>query len=762
MPVIDNITNQLRFLIFLFCTLSNLFCTVHGIPLTKPKSSNMKNLDVLKLLFCLFTLLFFQNSHAEDGYKLWMRYEPITDVQQKKCLNTLMETIVIEGTSPTLGIIRDEIRRAAQGMLGKVPNFTNNSTANGSLIIGMPTTGTSGIFNTIAVKNKLNSLGLEGYFIDYITYKNKKYLVIGANTPFGALYGTFHLLRLLQSTKYKTWGPVVESPKIKQRMLNHWDNLDRTVERGYAGFSIWDWHKLPNYIDPRYIDYARANASIGINGTVLTNVNANAVVLTPEYLKKVAALANVFRPYGIKVYLTARFSAPMDIGGLSTADPLVPEVRKWWKNKIDEIYTHVPDFGGFLIKANSEGQPGPQNYGRSHADGANMFAEALAPHKGIVLWRAFVYSHEIDEDRAKQANSEFVPLDGMFLPNVVLQVKNGPIDFQPREPFHPLFGAMPKTTLAVEFQITQEYLGQDTHLAYLAPMFKETLDTDTFSPKEGATVAKIVAGSLQSVIAGVANIGTDRNWTGHPFGQVNWYAFGRLAWDHQLTSESIAEEWIGLTFGHDSSISKTLTDLMMVSRETVVNYMTPLGLHHIMGRNHHYGPGPWVNSGRPDWTSTYYHKADSLGIGFDRTASGSNALSLYSKEIEEPYSDPKTCPEPYLLWFHHLPWDYQMSSGNTLWKELCLKYDEGVRSSTRMKEAWKKTKNKIDGERYEHVLALLQIQESEAKWWRNACLLYFQQFSKLPFPTEIEQPKGDIREYAKQQFPYAPGIKPTW
>jgi alpha-glucuronidase len=409
-------------------------------------------------------------------------------------------------------------------------------------------------------------------------------------------------------------------------MLDHWDNLSRTVERGYAGMSIWNWQKLPGYIDKRYKDYARANASIGINGVVLNNVNANATILTKDYLIKVAALANVFRAYGIKVYLSARFSAPIEIGNLKTADPLDEQVRNFWKQKADEIYEYIPDFGGFLVKANSEGQPGPQNYNRTHADGANMLADALASHNGIVIWRAFVYSNS-NEDRFKQAYNEFKPLDGKFRKNVLLQVKNGPIDFQPREPFHPLFGAMPQTPLMMEFQLTQEYLGFSTHLVYLAPLFKECLDADTYENGKGSAVAKIIDGTLEdhniTGMAGVANIGSDINWTGHPFAQANWYALGRLAWDHNLTSAEIADEWIRQTFTNDPRFVDTVKKIMLASREITVDYMTPLGLHHIMGYSHHYGPAPWYNKAeRADWNPVYFHKADSVGIGFDRTSTG--------------------------------------------------------------------------------------------------------------------------------------------
>ena len=548
-------------------------------------------------------------------------------------------------------------------------------------------------------------------------------------------------------------------------MLNHWDNLDGTVERGYAGSSIWNWQKLPDFIDKKYIDYARANASVGINGVALINVNSNALILTPQYLEKVSALAKAFRPYGIKVYLTARFSAPIEIGGLKTADPLNQEVQQWWNNKVNEIYKFIPDFGGFLVKANSEGQPGPQNYGRNHVDGANMMAKALQPHHGIVMWRAFVYSETDSSDRAKQAYSEFVPYDGKFEDNVLVQVKNGAIDFQPREPFHPMFGAMPKSKLMMEYQITQEYLGFSTHLVFLPKLYEEVLESDTYKQGKGSTVAKIIEGKPNELngMAGVANIGSDLNWTGHPFGQSNWYGFGRLAWNPELNSEKIAEEWLQQTFSKDSNFVKTISKIMLQSRESVVKYMTPLGLHHIMATNHHYGPGPWVNDlARPEWNPVYYHKADKNGIGFDRTATGSNALAQYSPEIAQYYGDLKTCPEEYLLWFHHLPWDYKMKNGKILWDNLGIKYQEGVNEVKNMITTWESAKPYVDAERHQEVAQLLNIQLKEAIWWKDACMTYFQTFSNLPFPKEMENPKHDLEYYKSLQFPFAPGIKPHW
>lgn len=579
----------------------------------------------------------------------------------------------------------------------------------------------------------------------------------------------FQFLRLIQTQQNIRQLSLTSTPKIQLRILNHWDNLNRSVERGYAGISIWNWHTLPGYIDQRYIDYARANASIGINGTVLTNVNANALILTKNYLEKVAGLANTFRPYGIKVYLTARFSAPVEIGGLKTADPLNEDVKEWWKKMVDTVYQYIPDFGGFLVKANSEGQPGPQSYQRTHADGANMLADAVAPHGGIVMWRAFVYSNETPTDRFKQAYDEFKPLDGQFRKNVLVQVKNGPIDFQPREPFHPLFGAMPQTPLMMEFQITMEYLGQGTHLVYEAPLFKECLDADTYAKgkglpagQAGSTVAKDIDGSLYhnsiSGIAGVANIGNERNWTNHPFGQANWYAFGRLAWDHELNSAQIADEWIKQTFTNNKTFVTEVKEMMLTSRQTMVNYMTPLGLNHIMGTGHHYGPAPWVsNAGRADWNPVYYHKADSTGIGFDRTVSGSNALSQYATQVSDQWKDVNTCPDDYLLWFHHIAWDHKMRSGRTLWEELCYKYNLGVDSVRWMQKTWEKMKGLIDDERFQQTKMFLVIQENDAVWWRNACLLYFQTFSRMPIPSNYEKPDHTLDYYKSLRFQFAPG-----
>ncbi len=730
------------------------------------------------ILLFIISLLFI-TVKANDGYQLWLGYQKINAAAIRSQYNQNISGILVNAQSATLRIAEQELRGALETLLDKkIPGLS--ASVNNAVLIGTPQSSKE--IKALWASRDF-SLGEEGFIIQSRKMGNANVIVIAANKDIGVLYGVFSFIKLIQTHQPINDLSVTSIPKIKNRVLNHWDNLNRSVERGYAGISIWNWHTLPGYIDQRYIDYARANASIGINGTVLTNVNANSQVLTPEYLVKVKALADVLRPYGIKVYLTAKFSAPIEIGGLKTADPLNREVVQWWKSKCREIYDLIPDFGGFLVKANSEGQPGPQGYGKTHADGANMFADALQPYGGIVMWRAFVYDVRVQKeeehftegsagahtqtiasgDRFKQAYTEFKPLDGQFKKNVLVQVKNGPIDFQPREPFSPLFGAMPETPLMLEFQITQEYVGQSTTLAYLAPMFKECLDADTYSKGRGSRIAKVVDGTVDrhqvSGIAGVANIGNSRNWTGHLFGQANWYAFGRLAWDYDLSSEAIAEDWLRQTFNNDNQFVNPVKKIMLLSRETVVNYMTPLGLHHIMGTSHHYGPAPWVkNAGRADWNPVYYHKADPVGIGFDRTQSGSNALAQYTPEVQQQWSDINTCDYRYLLWFHHVPWNYKINTGRTLWNELCYRYQAGVDTVRWMQQTWNGLDKLVDKERFQHVKMLLGIQEREALWWRNACLLYFQTFSKMPFPPGFKKPDGDLSYYQSLKFPFAPGI----
>lgn len=658
------------------------------------------------IIFVLSSLL----SWAEDGSRLWLRY-PETKQKEKSILSS--------HNSPTINIALDELSNHWQGQTVE-----------------------------LQLNKKLKHLK-DGYSIK----SNNQKITISAGSDVGLLYGSYCLLRLQQTGADLTTLNIEELPSYDIRILNHWDNLDGTIERGYAGYSLWKWNELPNTLSPRYKEYARANASVGINGTVLNNVNASPNILKKDYLEKVKALADIFRPYGLKVYLSVNFSSPKVLEGLSDSDPLNTEVQKWWKAKAKEIYSLIPDFGGFLVKANSEGQPGPQDYGRTHADGANMLADVLKPYKGIVMWRAFVYNPSM-EDRAKQAYQEFVPLDGQFRDNVIIQIKNGPIDFQPREPFNPLFGALRKTSAMVEFQITQEYLGFSNHLAYLAPLFKETLDSDTYSDGQGSTVAKITDGTLRpakiTAISAVANIGEDTNWCGHHFAQANWYAFGRLAWNHQLSSNQIADEWIRMTFSDNSEFIEPVKNMMLNSRETIVDYMMPLGLHHIFAENHHYGPEPWLSeAGREDWTSVYYHKAGSIGLGFNRTTTGSDAVSQYFTPLNNIYNDISTCRENLLMWFHHVPWNYKMNEGKTMWDALCYKYDSGVQQVREYQKVWDRMEQYIDYRRFEEVQSKLKIQARDAVWWRDACLLYFQTFSKKPIPYELERPIYELDELMK-------------
>lgn len=688
--------------------------------------------------------------HAQNGYDLWLNYYPIEHNNHQTVYKQLLSSVEYESSNATQEAAFKELQRATHSMLQqKILKKTGGS-------IQFKKSG----------HDSLKTLPAEGYILEHQHHPKTPIVKIYANDDAGFLYGTFRLLREIQLGAFLSpQQTIIDYPAIQYRILNHWDNLDRTVERGYAGFSLWNWHTLPDIIEPRYFDYARANASIGINAVALTNVNSNALILTPQYLEKVKALADVFRTYNIKIILTARFSAPIEIGGLSTADPLDPKVQEWWNQKTKEIYQYVPDFAGFLVKANSEGQPGPQDYGRSHADGANLLAKAVAPHGGIVMWRAFVYSNETPEDRFKQAYNEFQPLDGKFEKNVIIQVKNGPIDFQPREPFHPLFGAMPKTPLMMEFQITQEYLGMATHMVYLAPMYKEVLEFPTYLPNKAATVAKIITGEQNqhsiSAIAGVTNIGNDVNWTGHPLLQSNWYAYGRLAWNPYLSSEEILNQWIKKTFPIEQTAQETLHQIMMDSWETLVQYMTPLGLHHIMGWSHHFGPAPWIdNKHRADWTSVYYHKADSIGIGFDRTVTGSNALAQYAPEIQQLWGNTQTIDPKFLLWFHRVNWDEVMPNGKTVWENLCNEYDAGVNKMKSLYAKFKTIETSLHPTTAAHIDQLLKVQVAEAKWWRDACLAYFQSKSKRNWPKDFKAPEHPLEYYIEKQnqLKFVPGI----
>lgn len=568
---------------------------------------------------------------------------------------------------------------------------------------------------------------------------------ITASNPIGLLYGAYELIRLQNTDAYNTGSgnqqnfskaiDETEKPQVSLRILNHWDNLDGSIERGYAGKSIFKWEEIKlgkngkggsisKSLHDRLITYARANASLGINGSVLNNVNASPKMMTAEYINKVKVIANILRPYGIRVYLSINFASPMALGYTKTADPLDKKVQQWWQKKAKEIYATIPDFGGFLVKANSEGQPGPGDYHRTHADGANMLADAVKPYGGIIMWRSFVYgANHKGEDRVKQAVSEFKGMDGKFRDNVILQSKNGPLDFQPREPYAPIFDNIKQTPQIAELQITQEYLGQSKHLTYLAPMWKEFFDF--------VNPDRLVG------ISGVANIGDDANWCGHPFSQANWYAFGRLAWNPSLTAEEIAHEWLVQTYeNQDERFTKPVEMMMMTSREACVNYMMPLGLHHIFKFDHHYGPEPdgFIASYPLEWCPVYYHKADAQGIGFDRSSKGTDAVGQYPEPYRSLYDNIETCPEEYLLWFHHVPWDYKMKSGSTLWQELCMKYNMGVAMVEVYRDFWHTSaKQYMKGheQEWQHTDSLLNVQLENAKEWRNTCLKYFQTFSKI-------------------------------
>lgn len=577
------------------------------------------------------------------------------------------------------------------------------------------------------VLKRQKGMAKEGYAIKNQGGKT----IITAASDAGLLYGAYHLLRLQATGQPTASLDINEKPFYDLRILNHWDNPNGTVERGFAGRSI--------FLNPdpeRMKTYARANASVGINGTVLNNVNASPQALSAESLQKAKTIADQLRPFGIRVYLSINFASPIKLGGLKTADPLNTEVIGWWKDKVNEIYKMIPDFGGFLVKANSEGEPGPQDFGRTHADGANMLANALKPHNGVVMWRAFVYKPQ-SSDRANQAYDEFMPLDGQFADNVIIQVKNGPIDFQPREPYSPLFTAMKKTPMMVEFQLTQEYLGAANHLVYLAPLWQEFF---TF----------VKPGSIKAM-AGVANIGDDTNWCGHHFAQANWYTFGRTAWNPSLSPKDIAEEWLIQTFTNKPQFIAAMSQVMMDSREACVNYMMPLGLHHIFAGNHHYGPEPWYSPRgvRADWTPPYYHKADNIGLGFDRTLKGSANVKQYTEELCRLYNDINTCPENLLTWFHHVPWDHRMKSGRTFWDELCHKYDDGVREARHFLVVWDAMQSYVDSQRFDEIQRKLRIQARDSEWWRDACLLYFQTFAHRPIPQDMEHPVHNLDEMMK-------------
>src|SRR5574344_231804 len=644
--------------------------------------SIFKKLLILILFINITTL-----AEADDGSHLWLRMS-----EQQKAI------VKAPSGSKTIAIAKKELQKAWKG--GPVTLIKQ--------------TGTNEDSTEYKISNDNGKITISSY------------------SDAGILYGAYNLLRLQETGEELNNIKLSDKPFYALRILNHWDNSNGSIERGYAGKSLWLWNELPNKISPKYEEYARANASIGIHGTVLNNVNASPYILTTENIKKIKTLADIFRPYCIKVYLAVNFASPIILGDIKTADPMNDSVIGWWQKKIKEIYSYIPDFGGFLVKASCEGQPGPADYGRTHAEGANMLADAIKPYKGIIMWRAFVYGNN-DSDRIKQCVDEFKPLDGKFHDNVIIQIKNGPLDFQPREPYNPLFDNMKRTSMMAEFQITQEYLGQSYHLVFLAPLWKEFFN--------------FVAPNSLKAIAGVANTGSDTNWCGHHFAQANWYAFGRLAWNPNISSSQIADEWIKQTFTNNKYFVEPVKNMMMESREATVNYMMPLGLHHIFKAEHHYGPEPWGNQRnfQITWRPVYYHKADSLGIGFDRSRSGSDAVSQYREPYAGIYNDITTCPEQYLLWFHHVPWTYKMKDGKTLWDELCYKYDSGVKDVQKFQNTWNSVKPYIDEQRFLDVENRLKIQKENAIEWKDACLLYFQTFSKMPIPSDIERPVHDLK-----------------
>ena len=707
-----------------------------------------------KQILIIFSLIIVSAlTRAETGYDLWLRYKLIDDAHLVKEYKSKNVAICFPANSESLIAAKNELCNGLDNLLGiEIPEST---TINKNMVV-VGTPESSSFVSKLDFIDEISKLDDEGYIIRSTKIDNKDIIAIVAKKDIGVLYGVFNYLKLIQTHQKLNNLAIVEEPKLQYRVLNHWDNLNGTIERGYAGYTLWNWDRLPRHKDDRYTDYARANASIGINGVVLNNVNANARSLETEWLVRASGLADAFRPYGIRIFLTARFSAPKEIGGLKTADPADPAVQKWWKDKVDEIYSIIPDFGGFLVKANSEGQPGPQDYGRTHADGANMIAEALDGHGGVIFWRAFVYENERHIDRVVTGYNQFKPLDGKFNKNVFVQPKNGPIDFQPREPFNPLFGGMPNTALSLEFQITQENLGHAGHLVYLGALFEETLQSETFAKGKGWTVSKVLQDYKNTIgisgIAGVPNIGSDVNWTGHLFGQANWHAFGRLAWNPDNNAKDLSEEWIRMTFSNDKSTITTIQDMMLLSREAVVNYEMPLGLNHIMNFNTHNGPEPWHHD--PMWTAFDYHKISKDSIGVDRTRTGSNAVGQYHEPLSSEFNDLKTCPEKYLLWFHRLPWNYKLASGETLWNELVAHYYQGVDEVGQMQLAWNGLEGKIDKKRFEHTKSLLQLQKDEAIWWRDACLLFFQEYSNLPIPAKYEQPKHSLEYNKRIPFPY--------
>jgi alpha-glucuronidase len=663
---------------------------------------------------------------SKKSYQQWLQYD-LLPKEFRDNYRPLLKGLYVSGRSPILINAKDEVKSAIEKMTRSNLVLSDSVGMDGQLVLG-PWQSLKNHLPKELIQ-KAAELKKDGFLIRSVMIDGKKVTVITSGGETGVLYGAFCFLRLLQTKKPINSLNLSEEPRIGLRLLNHWDNLDGSIERGYAGKSLWKWEELPNQLSPRYRDYARYCASVGLNGTVLNNVNAGSNILLKEYLLKVKALADLFRTWGLKTYVSVNFAAPLDtsnenrrwrgIGGLSTADPLDQSVQNWWRAKAKEIYDLMPDFGGFLVKADAEGQPGPNHYNRTAVEGANMLADVLNPHGGTLIWRAFVY--QLKDDRASESYDYFKPMDGLFKENVLLQVKNGPIDFQPREPFHPLFGAMPHTSLAMEFQITKEYLGQSATLTYLAPMWTEVLGSDTYAKGAGSIVAKVIDGTLhnytKTCIAGVSNVGDNENWCGNDFNQANWYAFGRLSWNHRLSAEQIAEEWITMTFNCDDSTTTSIKNIMLGSYEACVSYSDPLGLNHMMEKGPHYKPNPQARY--------YYHRADSGGIGFDRTVNGSGCVNQYFPEVRDTFNRIDTIPLKFLLWFHHVPWGYKLKANRTLWEELNVRYNSGVEYVDHMYHVWKNLKGKVDENRYASVLGRLKMEKEYSRLWRDTCLSYF-------------------------------------
>lgn len=698
----------------------------------------MRRIMIIKCAAAFIAAMGSMEARAGDWYDLWLRYTPVSDAALRQEYRARATEVVVQGASPVAGSARDELRRGLSGLLEVEVPASAQVTRDGAVIAGCP--AFSPLIAGLGWEKELAGVGDEGFIIRSAVVEGHPVTVIAGGGERGALYGAFRYLRHLQLHGNVRSLAIKDQPRNNLRLLNHWDNWPGTredrvhggVTRGYAGGTLWKWRELPDIVDPRYRDYARANASIGINGSVINNVNATPHFIQSENLPKVAALADVFRAYGIRLYLSVRYDSPMAIGGLKTADPLDSKVQQWWREKVAEIYRHIPDFGGFLVKGDSEGQPGPLRYRRNHAVGANMLAAALRPHGGIVMWRTFVYGVDgLSADRLKQGYEVFKPLDGQFADNVILQAKNGPLDFQAREPVNPLFGQMPKTQMGIELQLAQEYTGASVALCWLIPQWKEIFDFDTMAKGPGSTVQRVLAGSLfshdLSLVAGVANTGSDRNWTGHPLAQANWYGFGRLAWDPALDEKQIADEWTRMVFSHDDAVFRGVAGMLLGSWRTFECYTSPIGLGLMVEmadkavRRLHPAPA----QRQP------FHKASATGIGYDRTRGGSGYVDQYHPPVADMFNDLATCPEELLLWFQHVPYTHVLKSGRTLIQEMYASYREGVREVESMIETWESLDGRMDPERHADVRQKLREQLKLAELWRDTCVGYFSKTSGI-------------------------------